>query len=616
MKYSELSDKERWNAIRAGVQAGYTKLDDIEKAYNEFALGGSLKGDDYYNSIVLQKDNDKKQSIKEQLDNRRTYSLGGNAHKFGNGSNIYGYSENDDALTLYKDIDDIYVTPDGNYYQGEEFNKRKQQDIIAEINNNPALLFRPEYNKWKGYFRREIAPKEGWDVDDTMGEMFSRLPSEEQEWIRRNNPSVFRSLPTDIQDRYIREYMGRTKDTYKNGIKPGTFQRLANDAGKDFLNKSVNNAAIAASIISLPNVTKVGAGMDALGATKFAKGFNQFMRKPVETYFGVEAARSGKQNIDKFFEDANKKDYVNAAGDIAMTAFDLPFVRLGGNAVRKGIKDIKNVGNVSHKYQDGGDNRYTSKIHIYKTGEKLSDIAKQHDINESDLELVNPDWIDGFKDGQQIIIPDKHDLEIAKTKNYGWDNENDRGKFDKGYLSKNVSATLGFDPFSFALNGISFITNGGAGEKENGETEKNQAWFNRHLGYDRSFTNMPLSTVKFTGDYNEDGSLKYPNAEYTGLSQNSKNIIRSAIRDGKITPKSDWSNATENGGLVNQLGSFAIRENNNSGIYDIFDTYDFDRGVQKIIPDRNKGYEIEVRDTVHGYNAKPELYNINYSGRK
>jgi hypothetical protein len=41
MKYSELNDKDRWAAIRAGVKAGYNSIDDIEKAYNEYANGGS-----------------------------------------------------------------------------------------------------------------------------------------------------------------------------------------------------------------------------------------------------------------------------------------------------------------------------------------------------------------------------------------------------------------------------------------------------------------------------------------------------------------------------------------------------------------------------------------------
>lgn len=44
MKYSELNDKDRWAAIRAGVKAGYTKLDDIEDAYNKYADGGNILG--------------------------------------------------------------------------------------------------------------------------------------------------------------------------------------------------------------------------------------------------------------------------------------------------------------------------------------------------------------------------------------------------------------------------------------------------------------------------------------------------------------------------------------------------------------------------------------------
>lgn len=48
MKYTDLSDKERYEIIKLGVQNGITNLDDIEKAYNEFAEGGHVyatKGD-------------------------------------------------------------------------------------------------------------------------------------------------------------------------------------------------------------------------------------------------------------------------------------------------------------------------------------------------------------------------------------------------------------------------------------------------------------------------------------------------------------------------------------------------------------------------------------------
>ena len=37
MKYQDLSDRERWAAITAGVKAGYTSLDEIEAVYNKLA---------------------------------------------------------------------------------------------------------------------------------------------------------------------------------------------------------------------------------------------------------------------------------------------------------------------------------------------------------------------------------------------------------------------------------------------------------------------------------------------------------------------------------------------------------------------------------------------------
>lgn len=394
-KYSDLSDKERYEVIRLGVQNGMTNLDDIEKAYNEYTEGGSLKQDDYYNNVVLQKDNEQKQQIKEQLEERRTYADGG-----------------------------------------------KINEIQSLFKKNP------------------IEAKKVWD-----------------------------SLSDDDKKAY--------------GVEGG-FWNVVND--------------------------------------------------------------------------------------------------------------------ISHKF--GGDdnskitNRHTSKIHVYKFGESIRDMANMYGVSENDIELVNPSWIDGFKEGQQIIIPDEHDLKIAKMKNYGWDDANERGKYDKEYLSKNVNATLGFDPISYFINGYSYLLGKNLGERSVGENPKNQAWFNRHLGYDRNFKELPLSTVKFTGDYNKDGSLKWPNAEYVGLTQYWKNKIREAIKNGEINPKEDWSNATENGGLVNPLGRFAIRENNNSGIYDVFDTYDFRGNDQDIVPNRNIGYDIEVRDTIHGVKAKPELYDINYTKRK
>ena len=42
MKYTDLSDKERYEVIKLGVQNGMTNLDDIERVYNEYANGGHI----------------------------------------------------------------------------------------------------------------------------------------------------------------------------------------------------------------------------------------------------------------------------------------------------------------------------------------------------------------------------------------------------------------------------------------------------------------------------------------------------------------------------------------------------------------------------------------------
>ena len=384
MKYTDLSDKERYEIIRLGVQKGITNLNDIEKAYNEYADGGSLKQDDYYNNVVLQKDDEQKKQIKEQLEERRTYEDGGKineiqslfksnpieakkmwdslsdddkkaygveggfwnvvndiSHKFGDGSNIYGYSENDDALTIYKDVDDIYVTPDGNYYEGDEYNKRKQKDIMSDINNNPALLFTPEYNDWYNYYRG-LSKKEGWDFDSQMSEIFNRLPFEEQEWVIQNNPSAFNLLPQDIKS----DYITRTK-----GNRPGAFQRLVDDAGEGFLEKSVNNAIAASSLIPLANVGKAMKGIDTLYKTKAGdlavNGFKKYVVPPLTAYWGVEGAKDLIVNdpFGKAVDDVKNKDYYGAAADAIHGALDASMVLPAAGFFGKAGKEIYDSSN-------------------------------------------------------------------------------------------------------------------------------------------------------------------------------------------------------------------------------------------------------------------------------
>ncbi|WP_173431782.1 hypothetical protein [Sharpea azabuensis] len=95
---------------------------------------------------------------------------------------------------------------------------------------------------------------------------------------------------------------------------------------------------------------------------------------------------------------------------------------------------------------------------------------------------------------------------------------------------------------------------------------------------------MPYTNILFSGDFTKDGNLKRPNAEYTGLSKSTKDNIRSKIGN-KIKVKDDGSwipyevgkiNGIFGGDIAPELKNFSIRENNQSGVYDVFDTYDFD----------------------------------------
>lgn len=60
---------------------------------------------------------------------------------------------------------------------------------------------------------------------------------------------------------------------------------------------------------------------------------------------------------------------------------------------------------------------------------------------------------------------------------------------------------------------------------------------------------------------------------------------------------------TEN--VLSGLGKFGLRNNNNFGIYDVVDIYDFPCHIPVL--DRNKGYELEIRNTIWTKDTKPKL---------
>ena len=205
----------------------------------------------------------------------------------------------------------------------------------------------------------------------------------------------------------------------------------------------------------------------------------------------------------------------------------------------------------------------------------------------------------------------KVDERIANKSGYGWDG-NSRTIFlnSPAWVKKNINPAWGI----IDVNAVKVPF---GVQNMSGATKDDNAFFQRHLGYDRDLESMPVTGIRFAGDYNSDGSLRLPDAEYTGLSNRAKDFIRKGIVDGKIKPKKngDWTVVDEkrsgHSKLSSHLGTYSIRENNGSGIYDIVDTYDFP--WYNPILNRQEGKQIEVRDTIHGPNAKPNYYNFRFS---
>ena len=263
------------------------------------------------------------------------------------------------------------------------------------------------------------------------------------------------------------------------------------------------------------------------------------------------------------------------------------------------------------KHQKGG--------YLVKSGDTLSQIAARNNTTVEMLKKLNNLTSDAIKAGQSLIIP-SNDKIIGDTEDYGWGHPTERGKYDKNRLRKTIDPGSGFGSGSYITNGTRYLFNTAPDPWNSKSTRRDQAFFDRHIGFPRDYDVMPITQVRFSGDFNEDGTPKFPNAEYVGIDKDTKEFIKDGMRlgyiktdkDGFWTPKKetffnhDWTNGTSH------FGSYAVRENNGSGIYDVFDTYDFDEGISNRLP----GYQIEIRDTIHGPNAKPELYDRNFSTKK
>lgn len=257
--------------------------------------------------------------------------------------------------------------------------------------------------------------------------------------------------------------------------------------------------------------------------------------------------------------------------------------------------------------------------YVVKSGDTLSQIAQDNNTTVDLLKKYNKLTSDKIKAGQNLVIP-SNDKTIGDTENYGWAHPTDRGWYNKNKLQRTVDPGTGFGWGDYISNGFHYAFNIAQNNKTNIGNKYDRAFFHRHLGFPRDYSLMPTTNIRFSGDFNEDGTPKFPNAEYVGIDGSTKGFIKEGIKRGYIetnkdgfwTPKEEtrfnhnWTNKTSH------FGNYSIRENNGSGIYDVFDTYDFKEGIANRLP----GYQIEIRDTIHGPNARPELYDINFSTKK
>lgn len=210
----------------------------------------------------------------------------------------------------------------------------------------------------------------------------------------------------------------------------------------------------------------------------------------------------------------------------------------------------------------------------------------------------------------------QQDGHIGQLSSYGLQNGETAGGWNAAQLYLNVSPQDRISPDVAITDGIRYILND---KDRNNSSKGDEALWKRHLGGTRDMEEMPARGIRFSGDLQGNRNK----AEYTGIPDYAKQAILNEIQNGhiEVDPNGAWTQRTEsmlnNHKDLTQYANFGIRENNDSGIYDVFDTYDFP--IEKwYVPNINRypGKQIEVRDTIHGPNAIPELYDPTFSSKK
>ena len=163
------------------------------------------------------------------------------------------------------------------------------------------------------------------------------------------------------------------------------------------------------------------------------------------------------------------------------------------------------------------------------------------------------------------------------------------------------------------------LTRTGLAQRAKAPKEDENRW-KAYLGLPYEEQYAPTSKIRFKGDEN------YPNRQYQGLSKDAKDEIRKNLipkvqQAAKQLPKNKWIQVIDQSqgdvirkdvveysrqNHIGDLAKFGIRENNDSGIYEVGDKYDFPWYVP--VPDRAPGTELMIRDTIWSDKADPSKY--------
>lgn len=237
---------------------------------------------------------------------------------------------------------------------------------------------------------------------------------------------------------------------------------------------------------------------------------------------------------------------------------------------------------------------------------------------------ANPDQVfneqERFKDRHRIN-DDGSKYEDGGDKKGPWSGQDNEKRRERLYRTINPGSNF-FSLTDWINNGVLYLVNDKNSNRLNHEdfssNPEEEEMFKSYLSDEPIYKVLPKTDVRLAKDVNPDGTYN-TNKQYVGLSKRQKDSIRDNLIEDYLGSPADFisSQKGKNGwkvindrrygdGYLSMLGKFSIRENNNSGIYEIMDTYDFPSWIP--IPDRNKGHELVIRDTVWTKDAKPELY--------